>query len=147
MQLILRKDVEGLGELNEVVEVKDGYARNFLIPQNLAQPATKGALKHLEHEKNMALAKEKKEKVRAEQLQAVLNKISCTAPVKVGQDDKVFGSVTREDVARMLQDEGIQLDKKKILLPEPLNTLGVHMLKVRLHPDVFAEVKVWLVKR
>lgn len=147
MQLILRKDVEGLGEINEVVEVKDGYARNFLIPQNLAQLATKGALKHLEHEKSAALAKEKKEKVQAEQLQVVLNKISCTAAVKVGQEDKVFGSVTREDVARMLQDEGIQLDKKKILLPESLNTLGVHTVKVRLHPDVSAEVKVWLVKR
>jgi len=147
MQLILRKDVEGLGERNEVVEVKDGYARNFLIPQKLAQPATKGALKHIEHEKNMLLAKEKQEKVRAEQLQAVLSKISCTAPVKVGQDDKVFGSVTREDIARMLNDEGIQLDKKKISLPEPLNALGVHTVKLRLHADVSAEVKIWLVKR
>ena len=144
-ELILMADVEDLGIEGAKVKVSDGYARNYLIPRKLAVPVTHAALKRLEKNR---LARELRQKTDREAAQAAaeaLEKISCTITVKVGENDKLFGSVTAADIADNLKRQGLELDKRKIHLTEPIRELGVYSVKVKPHPEVEATLKVWVV--
>jgi len=147
IKVILVEDLKGVGVAGEIISVKDGYARNFLFPKNLAKSATSENLKIIEgikKRKEQELLKQKKE---AEELKDKISLASCTIAVEAGDDDRLFGSVTSHDIADAFQQEGFSLDKKKIILEEPIKKLGVYTVPVKLHPEVMAEVKVWVVKK
>ena len=144
-ELILTGDVEGLGLEGQMVKVSEGYARNCLIPQKLAVPVTKSALKRLEKNKLERESRQLKDMEAARSLALSIEKMSCTIPVKVGENDKLFGSVTTADILASLKQQGVELDKRKILLAEPIRELGVYSIKIRLHPQVEVSLKVWVV--
>jgi len=146
MKVILRKDFEAVGNAGEIVTVKDGYARNFLIPKGIALKAEKKNIQLLEVEKKQQESKISKDKKDAEQLAEQLNKISCTATMNVGEEDKVFGSVTSQVIADLLKDQGIEIDKRKIVLNEPIKALGIYTIPIKIHPEVEAQIKLWVVK-
>ncbi|MCI0530742.1 MAG: 50S ribosomal protein L9 [candidate division Zixibacteria bacterium] len=147
MKVILKDNLEKLGDTGAVVNVKDGYARNYLFPHNLAIPATPSNLASIEHILREKKSRENKMLKESTGLKERLEQISCTADVVVGEEDKVFGSVTSKDIADMLKDKGFQIDKRKILMDEPIKSLGVFNVPVRLHPEVTASLKLWVVKR
>ncbi len=146
MKIILRQTIERLGEAGQVVTVKDGYARNYLIPKNLAYPATPSYIKMLEEERRQKQNRLVKEKRMAEELAEKLKKVSVTIPVRVGEEDRMFGSVTTQDVAAALEAQGFEIDRRKILLEEPIKELGIYPVSIKLHPEVEASIKVWVVK-
>jgi large subunit ribosomal protein L9 len=147
MKVILTQDIPALGKKTQVVEVKPGYARNYLLPQGKAMLAGPGSLKQLENRiktEEQTLSKKKKE---AEELAKKLNEVSCTATVQAGEDDKLFGSVTSADISELLAAQGVKLDKHKIVLEQPIKKLGVYNIPVKLHADVEANVKLWVVRQ
>ncbi len=146
MEIILRQDYEQLGKTGEIVTVKDGFARNYLIPKGIAYVATKNNKKRLENELKMQNWRKEKEKRAAEEMAKKLETVSCTIPVQVGEEDKLFGSVTSQNIADALAALGYEVDKRKILLEEPIKSLGIYSVPIKLHPDVTATVKVWVVK-
>jgi large subunit ribosomal protein L9 len=146
MKIILRQDYDGLGNLGELVEVKNGFARNYLLPKKIALQATPQNMKIFEHEKKRVEMQQAKEKQAAEELAGKLNNVSLTAAVSVGEEDKVFGAVTSQNVAELLSEKGFEIDRRKIQLDEPLKALGVYEVPVKLHPQVEAILKVWVVK-
>lgn len=145
MKLILRKEHDKLGTIGDVVEVKDGYARNFLIPRNIAYPATAGAMARLDEEKAQAERRKSKELKASQNLAAELEKISLTIQMKVGEDEKLFGSVTSQMIADSLKEKGIELDKRSIELDEPIKALGIYNVNVKLPAGITGVVKVWVV--
>ena len=147
MKVILKDDVDTLGKVGEVVTVKDGHARNFLIPRNLAVQATKGNLRAVDEIRRQKDIRDHKKKREAEKFKETLEQISCTAEVLVGEEDRVFGSVTSYNVASLLEEKGIKIDRHDILLEEPLKALGVYTVPVRVGKDVTANLKVWVVKK
>ena len=147
MKLILRKTVEKLGNPGDVVEVKRGYGSNFLIPGGLALAATEQNLKKVEVEKCREVDRKKKELDSAEALAEKLSAGSLTIPVVVGEDEKMFGSVTSIDIVKAFEQEEIKVERHDILLEEPIRELGVYNVKVKLHQKVEAVVKVWVVKK
>ena len=146
MRVILRKNIEKLGKAGDVVEVKNGYARNFLFPQNLALPSTPGNLKRVEDEKRVLMKKQEKIKEEAENLAKKLEKKSITIPVQVGEKEQMFGSVTAQDIANVLKQEGFSIDKNQIDLSEPIKSLGIYNVKINIHPGVTPVIRVWVVK-
>jgi len=146
MDVILREDVEKLGAAGEVVSVKDGYARNYLLPRGLAYPATEGHKRRLEAEQKSRARRADAEMARAGEAATRLEAVSLSFSMKAGEGDKLFGSVTTHDIAERLKAEGFEVDKKAIDLPEPIKALGVYKVPVRLHPDVKPEIRVWVVK-
>jgi large subunit ribosomal protein L9 len=146
MRIVLREDVENLGRRGEVVKVADGYARNFLLPKGKALPASEGNLKTIEREKRRFIVRQAKDRQEAEEVARRIAGISCTIVRKVGENDALYGSVTAGDVAEHLAREGISIDKRRIQIDEPIKSLGIYTVPVRLHPEVSAEVKVWVVK-
>jgi large subunit ribosomal protein L9 len=146
MKVILRQDHSQLGKLGEVVEVKSGYARNFLIPRNIAYEATPSSLKMLEEEKKQHERRMAKEQKSAEAVAEQLTKISVTIKMKVGEDDKLFGSVTSQMIAESLVEKGVTLDKRMIELEEPIKALGIYDVPVKLTSGVSGIVKVWVVR-
>ena len=146
MQVILKASVEKLGSEGDVVAVADGYARNFLIPRKLAIHATEKNRRALEHEKRVESDLAAKEKREAEKLAGELSNLSCTIRMQAGENDRLFGSVTSLDIAAALEEQGVEIDRRKIILDEPLKELGVFTVPARIHPDVMAEIKVWVVK-
>ncbi|OGC94567.1 MAG: 50S ribosomal protein L9 [candidate division Zixibacteria bacterium RBG_16_53_22] len=147
MKVILKDDVEKLGAAGKVVTVADGYARNFLFPKNLAVPASKGNLRSIDEIKKQKQFKENKRRREAEKLKDRLEKLSLTAEVQVGEEDKVFGSVTAANIAALLESQGFEIDRRKIMLEEPLKALGVYTIEIKLATDVIAGVKLWVVKK
>ena len=147
MKLILKTDVPSLGQSGEVVEVKPGYGRNYLIPRNLAVAATRKNVSQLEHEKRLIALQHRHQLADAEKLVQKLESYSCTIPCKVGEEDRLFGSVTARDIAETLRRDGYAVDKRDVLLEEPLKNLGVYTVPVRVGPKVEAKLKVWLVKK
>lgn len=147
MKVILTRDVPNLGRRTETVEVKPGYARNYLIPQGLALPANEQSLKAVESRIRLEEAKQAKKKQQAESLAKSINEISCTATVQAGEEDRLYGSVTAADIAELMAQQGIKVDKKKIVLEEPIKKLGVYNIPIRLHPEVEATVKLWVVRQ
>ena len=146
MNVILKSEIKGLGKAFEVVKVRDGYGRNWLLPQGLALAATNANLRHLDVEKKRQIARDAKLKVGAEELAKKLGSTSVTVSVRVHEGDKLYGSVGAVEIVEKLAESGIQLDKAAILLDEPIKALGVFQVGVRLHTDVEAKVKVWVVK-
>lgn len=146
MKIILRQDYEQLGHAGDIVEVKDGYARNYLIPKQIAYPATKSYLKMVEEIKKQKQFKLDKEKKAAEEFAKKLEGVSVTIPVAVGEGDKMYGSVSAQTIYEFLEKQGIELDKKAIQLDEPIKALGVYSVPVKLHKEVSVEIKVWVVK-
>ena len=147
MKVILIKSVDKLGKIGDELKVKDGYARNFLLPNSLAIEATAGASRVLEQKKQAQSRKDKKLKEECEALAGKIAAASCTISMEAGEEDKLFGSVTSEMIADALKAEGIDVDKKKIVLEEPIKAIGVHNVEVRLHPQVKAEARIWVVKK
>jgi large subunit ribosomal protein L9 len=147
MRVILRQDFETLGEAGKVLTVKDGYARNFLIPRGIAYEASDRALRLFEQDKLRHEAKKNREKKQAEGLKTKLDGVSVTATVPVGEEDRVFGSVTTQDIADLLSAKGFEVDKRKIQLDEPIKALGFYEVPVKLHGEVQAMIKVWVVKQ
>ena len=147
MKVILREDIDKLGKCGEVVEVKSGYGRNFLIARNLAIPASKGNLKAIDEVKNQKALRDRKHMKEAERVKLRIEKASCMAEVNVGEEDKVFGSVTAAMIADLLQKEGIEVDRRNIILDEPIKALGVFTVPVKVVKDVVASLKLWVVKK
>ncbi|MGE5400483.1 MAG: 50S ribosomal protein L9 [Ignavibacteriales bacterium] len=146
MKVILRKNFEQLGQIGDVVDVKDGFARNFLLPRNIAFAAQKGNVRALEEEKKQLAKKKVKELQAAEKLSSELEKISVTIPVKVGEEDKIFGTVTTQMIADSMKEKGFEIDRRKIEIVEPIKSLGIYSVNVKLHPSVTAVVKTWVVR-
>ncbi len=146
MEVILKKDVEKLGAAGLVTSVKSGYARNYLLPQGLALVATPANLKVVQREKEKAAVQLEKQKQQALVLADKINTTSITITVQAGEEGVLFGSVTNQDIAQAYKNEGIAIDKKKIDLVDPIKEVGVFKVSVRLHPEVTAEAKIWVVK-
>jgi len=146
MDVILRENVDKLGAAGEVVSVKDGYARNYLLPRGMAYPATEGNKKRLEAESKSRSRRADAEVAKASEVATRLEAVSLSFTMKAGEGDKLFGSVTSHDIAERLKAEGFDIDKKTVELAEPIKALGVYKVPVRLHPDVKPEVRVWVVK-
>ncbi len=146
MKVILRKDHEKLGAVGAVVDVKDGFARNFLIPKGIAYPANEGNMRALSEEKRQAERRARKEELGATKLAAELEKLSLTLKMKVGEDEKLFGSVTGQMIADELATKGVTVDKRTIVLEEPIRALGIYTIDVKLHHSVTGKVKVWVVR-
>ena len=146
MKIILRKEIDKLGKAGEIVEAKNGYARNYLIPRGFAVPATPSNMKIYEQEKQAEQRKLQKEIEEAQALANQLNKVSITATIQVGEEDKVFGAVTNQTIADLLKEKDFDIDRKKIILDEPLKALGVYEVPIKLHSEVEAQVKVCIVR-
>ncbi len=146
MQVILRQNIEKLGNRGDIVNVADGYARNYLLPRRLAVPATEANKKIVEQERQAHLRREVRERSEAEELARLLAGVTVTIPQKAGEHDQLFGSVTAKDIADALQKQNYVVDRRKIQLEEPIKQLGEYKVPVRLHKDVTAEILVQVVK-
>ncbi len=147
MKIILKEDLEKLGKCGDVIQVRDGYAANYLFPRNLAIPATKGNLSSIQELTRQKKFRDEKKIKGAEKFKSDLEKISITAEVKVGEEDRVFGSVTSQDIADLLKDKGFVIDKRKIELEEPIKALGVYTVPIKIQADIVANLKLWVVKK
>ncbi|MBM4350456.1 MAG: 50S ribosomal protein L9 [Deltaproteobacteria bacterium] len=146
MQVILLEDIPSLGKVGDQVKVSDGYGRNFLIPKKKAVFATEKNLKALQHEKALVqhrLGKMKKDAVKMAQ---EIENLSCTFAKTVGESGKLFGSVTSMEIEAFLKENGMEVDRKKIVLEEPIKNLGMHTVAIKLQPEVIAHLKVWVVQ-
>jgi large subunit ribosomal protein L9 len=147
MEIILRQGVENLGKPGDVVKVKAGYARNYLLPHGLAYEATPGNLKRIQQERERLEAAENDRRTAAQGLAETLEQVSLTFSARVGEEGKLFGSVTAADIAQQLEAQGFRVEKRQIDLHEPIKALGVYRVPVRLHADVKPEVRVWVIKQ
>jgi large subunit ribosomal protein L9 len=145
MKVILKENVESLGKAGDTLKVADGYARNFLIPRGLAIEESSKSMKVLEQEKKIILQKVEKEKKKAELLLEKMKDVTCTISRRVGEQEKLFGSVTTKDIETSLLDQGIEIDRKTIILEEPIKSLGEFPVKIRLQPGMYSEIKVIVV--
>jgi len=146
-KVILLKDVDKLGKSGEVVAAAEGYARNFLFPSKIALPATEQNIKVAEANKKQRAATMEKEKQEASKLADAISRASCTIAVEVGKDDKLFGSVTSLDIQKALESEGINIDKKKIELGDNITQIGIFQIPIKLHQEITATLKLWVVKK
>jgi large subunit ribosomal protein L9 len=146
MEIILRDHVEHVGRRGEVVKVADGYARNYLLPRKLALLATEANKNRVERERKLVEAREGEERGAAEAVGARLANVAVTITRKVGENDQLYGSVTNGDIADEMKAQGFEIDRRKILLPDPLKALGETMVPVKLHRDVTVQVKVTVAK-
>jgi large subunit ribosomal protein L9 len=146
MDVILRDHVENLGKRGEIVKVADGYARNFLLPRKLALPATDANRKWVERERKLAEVRDQEERGAAQAIATRLSALDLEIRRKVGENDQLYGSVTNADIADVIAAKGFEIDRRKILLPDPIKALGEHIVPVKLHRDVTAQVKVSVVR-
>ena len=149
LKVILRQDVADLGQSGDIVTVRPGYARNFLLPRGMAYEATSANIKQLEDEKRRSEARSRQQKLEAGRRAAQLENVSLTFHANAGDEGKLFGSITSADIAERLKEQGLdfEVDKRDIELEEPIKALGVYNVAVRLHPEVKPEVKVWVIKQ
>lgn len=146
MEIILREDVANLGAAGDVIKVKDGYARNYLLPKGLAYAASEGNKKRIAFEAERVAKRRAGEKAEAETEATKLAGVTLTFPMKVGEEDKLYGSVTAGDVQRKLAEAGIQVDKRKVDLHEPIRALGEFRVGIKIHPEVRPEITVVVVR-
>ena len=146
MKMILRKEVPSLGNYGDVVKVATGYARNYLIPKGIAVEATSGNLKQFEAEKGAYLRKEADRKKKAEALKGGIESVTLSFARKAGDDERLFGSVTSHDIEEALKAKGFEVERKEIALKEPIKTIGLHTVTVKLHSGVSADVRIDIVK-
>jgi large subunit ribosomal protein L9 len=142
VQVVLRDDVEKLGNAGELVRVKPGYARNFLIPRGLAVVASKGNVERLEHERKAAVSRAQKSRETAQELARRIGELTVQVAVPVGEGDRLYGSVTSKDVAEGLRKQGLELDRKKLVLPDSIKQLGEYECSVRLGQEIQAKFKL-----
>ncbi len=145
MRIILRQDIETLGNIGEIVNVKPGYARNYLIPNQMAYFATDGAINKIEQEKKQYLVKMAEVKGQAEKLAEKFEQIQVTVAMKVGEEGKLYGSVTTQMISNELSLQGYDVDKRDISIVDAIKTLGVFQVKVKLHHEVSANLRVWVI--
>ena len=147
MEVILAQDVAKLGKLGDVVKVKDGFARNYLMPRKMAHAATPAALRQIEIQKKKQQAAYEQAKKEARGVADALSKVSCTVDVEVNEQGKLYGSVTAVDVVRALAAEGHKYDRDDIVIENAIEELGIFEAGVKLHPEVIAKVRIWVTKR
>ena len=147
MEVILREAVDNLGHPGDIVTVSSGYARNYLLPRGIAYAATEGNRKRIAQEKSRLEAAEAERRAGAEGLAKQLEEVSITFSARVGEEGKLFGSVTSADIAQQLEAQGHHIEKRQIDLHEPIKALGVYRVPIRLHADVKPEIKVWVIKQ
>jgi large subunit ribosomal protein L9 len=147
MEVILRQAVEKLGHPGDIVKVSPGYARNFLLPRGYAYEATPGNKRRIEQERKRLEAAEETRRGSAQDLATRVEQVSLTFSARVGEEGKLFGSVTSADIAQQLAEQGFTIEKRQIELKEPIRALGVYRVPVRLHADVHPEIKVWVIKQ
>jgi large subunit ribosomal protein L9 len=146
MEVILREFVEKLGNRGEIVKVSDGYARNYLLPRKLALPATEGNKKHVQRERKIVETREAEEKSKAEAIAARLAAIDITIARRVGDTEQLYGSVTAADITEFLKGKGFDVDRRKLILPEAIKSIGEHDVPLKLHREVTVPLKVKVVK-
>ena len=146
MEVILRDHVDNLGKRGEIVKVADGYARNYLLPRKLALPATDANKKWVERERKIAETRDQEERSAAEAIAARLAALDLTIRRKTGENDQLYGSVTNADIAEAIAAKGFEIDRRKILLPDPIKSLGENTVPVKLHRDVTAQLRVTVAK-
>ena len=146
MEVILREHVDNLGRRGEIVKVAAGYARNYLLPRKLALPATAGNKKHVERERRIMEAREAEEKGQAEAVAARLALVEIAIARRVGETDQLYGSVTAVDIADFLKTKGFEIDRRKLILPEPIKAIGDHKVPLKLHREVTVPLVVKVVK-
>jgi large subunit ribosomal protein L9 len=149
MDVILMQDVDKVGKAGSVVKVSDGYARNYLFPHKLAVISTQAALKKIEEQQQRKRQEHEKTKKEAEAMKTRLAALSLTIPALVKEDekDKLYGSVSVQDILTALSEEGVEIDKNIVLLPDAIKALGIYEVPIKLHPEVIATLKVWIVKK
>jgi len=146
LKVILRKNIDRIGKAGEIISVKEGFARNFLIPQNLAFIATDDNTARVEKEKKQLEQKKFIEKSKAQELADKLSTFSCTINSEA-HDDNLYGSITAQDIAKALEVENIKIDKSDVLLDAPIKKIGIYEVSIKLHPEVTTKIKVWIVKK
>lgn len=146
MKIILREDIPSLGTAGTTKEVKNGFANNYLIPHRLAYPATERYLKIFENEKKAYEKKKQKLLKEAEEMKLKIEGLSVSIPVKTGEEDKLYGSVTSQDIIEKAKEQGLNLSKKQIALDENIKKLGIYHVPVKLAPEISASLKVWIIK-
>src|SRR5580698_9750052 len=147
MNIILMENVEKLGQVGDVVKVKDGYARNYLLPRQLGVSATPGNMKRIEKEKTKRLAIYEAERKEAELKAEQLSKVSLTIAVEVNDQEKLYGAISESDIIDAFHKEGQQIDKKSLVLEKPVDDLGIFEIGVKLHPQVIAKIRLWVTKK
>ncbi len=148
MEVILRQAIDNVGRPGDIVQVSNGFARNYLLPRGLAYEATEGNRKRISQEKDRLDAAERERVAEAQKVASRLEEVSLTFSARVGEEDKLFGSVTAADIAQQLHEQGFEMiEKRQVDLHEPIKALGVYKVPVRLHAEVKPEVRVWVVKQ
>jgi large subunit ribosomal protein L9 len=146
MKIILRQDYENLGKVGDLIEVKRGYGMNYLIPKKIAYPAKPNYIRLVQEEQRQKSLLVNKQKKGAEQLAKKMENVSVTLAVSVGEGDKMFGSITNQDIEEGLKKQGYEIDRKNIILEEPIKALGIYSVPIKLHPEIEVKIKVWVVK-
>jgi len=146
MKVILKDDVKNLGDMGQIVDVSDGYARNYLVPRGLAAEANIKNIKSLEHQRKIIQEKSRKIKLSAQDFSDKISQLKLTIKAKSGEEGKLFGSVTSMDIAEQLKNEGFDIDKKKISLDEPIKRLGSYSVSVKIHPEISAQLNIEVVE-
>lgn len=146
MKVILKEDVKNIGNMGQILDVADGFARNYLVPRGLAMEANVKNIKSLEHVKRVVQEKAKKVKSQAQDLSTRIANITVVIKAKAGEEGKLFGSVTTMDIAEQLKNEGVDIDKKKISLDEPIKRLGTYTVNIKLHPEVSTPFQVEVIE-
>jgi len=146
VRVILIKDFENLGKTGDTVDVKSGYVRNYLVPQGIALVANSAGLKKIQEQIRLKELRHKKALQKSQEMAEKINSLSITVPVQVGEEDRVFGAVTAQMIADQLIEKGYEIDKRHILLDEPIKALGIFEIPVKIHQEVTATVKLWVIK-
>ncbi|MBL7067635.1 MAG: 50S ribosomal protein L9 [Candidatus Marinimicrobia bacterium] len=146
MHIILLQDHEGLGSAGDQQDVKDGYARNYLIPKGIALKADKNSLKRFQEMARLKEMRKDRALKKSRELAEKLRSLSLTVPVQVGEEDRVFGAVTSLEIAQQLKEKGYEIDKRQIMLEEPIKSLGVFEILIKLHSEITTSVKLWVIK-
>ncbi len=147
MKVILKQDIKDIGMGGEIVTVKDGYARNFLIPKGMVSPATTRNVDRVKHDQEVISNHLKKVRGTAAGLAERINNVSCTIAKRVGENERLFGSVTSKDIEEALREEGIVINRRKIDMEGPIKELGVFDIPIKLHADIKAQLKLWVVEK
>ena len=146
MKIILKEDIKKLGKMGQIVDVADGYARNYLVPKGFAVEASTKNVRSLEHEKKIIQEKARKHKDSAQDLASRISAMTLTIKAKAGEEEKLFGSVTTMDIAEALLTQGVEIEKKKIVLEEPIKRLGSYSVQIKLHPDVSVPLNIQVIQ-
>ena len=146
MKIILKEDIKKLGKMGQIVDVADGYARNYLVPKGIAVEASTKNIRSLEHEKKIIQEKARKHKDSAQDIASRISAMTLTIKAKAGEEEKLFGSVTTMDIAEALLTQGVEIEKKKIVLEEPIKRLGSYSVQIKLHPDVSVPLNIQVIQ-